>query len=152
MQKTRHDNSPIDIYVLSHHVPLEYYRCIQMPWRGKKYYVCARCFGVYFGAILGIIASFFWKIDAMLPELLPLPAMIDWTVHILNLWNGNNAIRIVSGVFLGFAYGVLLVYLVTGELFLFVAISGSYVLWFFLVCGVKLHHCCPVKAKEKRPN
>lgn len=94
-------------YLLSHHRQDEYYRCFELSCRGKKYFVCSRCLGIYTGIACSLIYYFFIS-EKLLPYLmiaaLPLFALADWTVTSFGTYKGNNAFRFISGLLLGIAY------------------------------------------------
>lgn len=97
------------------------YICHQMDDRsfhliGHKFGVCSRCFGVYFGILLGfaaypllrpvdIIEPFprFWLFGAMVP------IGIDWSLSIFGIWENTFTSRLITGLILGFACAVYIV-------------------------------------------
>lgn len=72
--------------------------------------VCSRCFGVYFGILLGLIAYPLWR---SIEEIEPLPRFwlflslvpigIDWTLGVTGVWENNHYSRLITGLILGFA-------------------------------------------------
>lgn len=95
--------------------------CHQMDGRsfhveGEKFAVCSRCFGVYFGIVLGFVAYPFWRpIENIDP--LPkfwlfaacVPAAVDWSLTIFGIWENTFISRTLTGVLLGFACGTFIV-------------------------------------------
>lgn len=91
------------------------YVCHQKPERslhilGHQFAVCSRCFGVYFGILVGISIYPLWrKIDEIEP--LPrfwlflslVPIGIDWTLGVAGIWENNHASRLITGAILGIA-------------------------------------------------
>lgn len=91
------------------------YICHQKPDRsfhiiGHQFAVCSRCFGVYFGILLGLAAYPLWRrIDDIEP--LPrfwlflslVPIGIDWTLGATGIWENNHVSRLITGLILGFA-------------------------------------------------
>lgn len=77
---------------------------------GHQFAVCSRCFGVYFGILLGIAAYPRWRrIDDIEP--LPrfwlflslVPIGIDWSLSVFGIWENNHVSRLITGLILGFA-------------------------------------------------
>lgn len=87
--------------------------CHQMPDRSfhvleHQFAVCSRCFGVYFGLLLGLVIYPLWRsienIDP-LPRLWLFASMvpigIDWLLGMLDIWQNNHASRLITGLILG---------------------------------------------------
>lgn len=93
-------------YILSHHLPKDYYRCIKLRARGKTYLICSRCFGLYVGFFTFLIFIFFSEFVSyrIILYLFPIPAFLDWSLHKFRIYKGNNVSRIMSGILLGIAY------------------------------------------------
>ena len=91
------------------------YICHQMPERsfhvlGEKFGVCSRCFGVYFGLLLGIGVYPLWRgVDNTEPIarfwlfLSLVPVSIDWSLTAFGIWENTHASRFLTGTILGFA-------------------------------------------------
>jgi len=99
-------------YILSHHLPKDYKRCIKFEVNNKVYLICSRCLGLYLGFIIFLplffmFQNFLYNINFIL-YLLPLPAIIDWSIHRFGIYQGTNSSRIATGFFLGVAYAGLL--------------------------------------------
>lgn len=96
-------------YLLSHHEPTEWDRCYAPLVGDQRVRLCARCLGIYPGIVAGLLASL---VGSPLPTglavvaLLPLPALVDWTVTAFTPRRGLNSVRTATGLALGFAYGV----------------------------------------------
>jgi uncharacterized membrane protein len=83
---------------------------------GEKFAVCSRCFGVYFGIVLGFAAYPLWRrvenIDP-LPKFwlfaACVPAAVDWLLTIFGVWDNTYLSRTVTGGLLGFACGTFIV-------------------------------------------
>ena len=103
-------------YLLSHHLPKRRHRCYHLRPLGHRIDVCARCSGVYPGIVLGVLA-FFLSPDPfaslVVIAVLPLPALLDWTLTSLGNYRGYNPVRTGTGAALGYGYGLGL-----GQLFL----------------------------------
>jgi uncharacterized membrane protein len=97
--------------------------CHQIPGRsffvcGFPLAVCARCLGVYTGALAGLLAYPFVRGFSRLEVppgrlflLLSLPIGLDFAGGLLGLWSSPNLLRAATG----FAWGVLLpYYFITG--------------------------------------
>jgi uncharacterized membrane protein len=98
--------------------PLYYFfsfLCHQIPERslyfaGFQLAVCSRCFGIYFGLLLGFIIYPLWRnIDDAEP--LPrfwlffslIPISIDWSLTFLNIWQNTHLSRLLTGTIVGIA-------------------------------------------------
>jgi uncharacterized membrane protein len=91
------------------------YICHQIPARsffieGEQFGVCSRCFGVYFGLLLGFAVYPLWRsIDEIEP--LPrfwlflslVPISVDWSLTIFGIWENTFLTRFITGLILGFA-------------------------------------------------
>lgn len=96
-------------YVLAHHLPSEFYRCYSPVVFGRRVHLCARCTGVYPGIVAGILAysTGFQGSDALLAvAVLPLPALVDWTLTTFRDEKGYNVVRTATGALLGCGYGL----------------------------------------------
>ncbi|WMW24002.1 DUF2085 domain-containing protein [Methanolobus sediminis] len=102
-------------YLLSHHEVSEYYKCLELEHDGKKHYLCARCFGIYTGLIIGFLYYNYISdshLSYALISILPMPAIIDWSISAFEINRSKNLFRIISGFLLGIAYlnGILLLF------------------------------------------
>jgi uncharacterized membrane protein len=91
------------------------YICHQIPERsfhlfGEQFGVCSRCFGVYFGLLIGILIYPLWRgMDTVEP--LPrfwlflslIPITIDWSLTVFGLWENTQFSRVLTGGILGLA-------------------------------------------------
>ncbi|WP_121822180.1 DUF2085 domain-containing protein [Halostella salina] len=94
-------------FLLSHHAPEERDRCHELNFFSRQIYLCARCSGIYPGILLALMYPF-QLASVPVIALLPLPALIDWAITSFGKTNGSNVIRTVTGVLLGFGYGMAL--------------------------------------------
>lgn len=91
------------------------YICHQLDARSlhvfdEPFGVCSRCFGVYFGLVLGFAIYPLWRrvenIDP-LPRVwlfaALVPAAIDWSLTIFGIWENTHLSRTITGAILGFA-------------------------------------------------
>ncbi|SNZ06044.1 Uncharacterized membrane protein [Natronoarchaeum philippinense] len=104
-------------YLLSHHRPAEYHRCYSPELRGRRIHVCARCLGIYPGIVVGMLGYVLgpWRGTAvLLAAILPLPALVDWTLTTFRESDGHNFVRTATGALLGCGYGLGLAALVLG--------------------------------------
>ncbi|SDQ41453.1 DUF2085 domain-containing protein [Natronobacterium texcoconense] len=96
-------------FLLSHHLPSEWYRCYSPHVFGRQVHICARCLGVYPGIAVGLatyFVAFPSTASVVLTAVLPLPALVDWTLTTFTDRRGYNVVRTVTGGLLGFAYGI----------------------------------------------
>jgi uncharacterized membrane protein len=98
-----------------------HYLCHQKPDRsfhlaGEQFGVCSRCFGVYFGILLGFVIYPLWRrIDEIEP--LPkfwlfislVPAGIDWSLTFFGIWENTQLSRFLTGLILGIACATFIV-------------------------------------------
>lgn len=116
-------------YLLSHHEPAAWDRCYAPPIRGRRVRLCARCLGIYPGILLGVIAAMLFRMPVshyVLVGLLPLPALVDWTITTVTDRAGHNVVRTLTGLLLGVGYAVGLVNVIgNGDLGV-IAIGGFY--------------------------
>jgi len=116
-------------FLLSHHVPPEHDRCYAPVVLGRRVYLCARCSGVYPGIVAGVVVPTVgpgvpWT--ALLVALFPLPALLDWTLTAFTDRRGTNGVRTLTGVLLGFGYGLGLTALVSGPRVVVLVIGAIY--------------------------
>ncbi|MFC7071662.1 DUF2085 domain-containing protein [Halovenus rubra] len=125
-------------YLLSHHEPSDYHRCYTLQIRGHSVHLCARCLGLYPGIAVGVgcfLTNLFSPIHFFLVALLPLPALIDWSVTHLLAPEGSNTVRTITGGLLGIGYGIGLGYVLVERaptvvvIGLFYAVAAGVVLW-----------------------
>lgn len=96
-------------YLLSHHLPGERYRCYAPALFGRRVHLCARCLGIYPGIVAGLAAFGLAPdefVSVVLVAVLPIPALVDWTVTAFSDRRGSNVVRTATGGLLGYAYGV----------------------------------------------
>jgi uncharacterized membrane protein len=118
-------------YLLSHHLPSDHHRCYALPVGDRTVHLCARCSGIYPGILGGLLA--YWLAPPLVTSLalvavLPLPALLDWTVTAFTQRTGQNVVRTITGLFLGYAYGVGLPRLFLDGTILVLAIGFGYAL------------------------
>ena len=97
------------------------YICHQLPERsfhvlGHQFAVCSRCFGVYFGLLVGALAYRLWRpIESVEPLprfwlfLSMIPISIDWSLGFFEIWENNHISRFITGLVLGVACAVFIV-------------------------------------------
>jgi len=96
-------------YLLSHHEPSDYHRCHRLDIGGRPVHLCARCSGVYPGIAVGVglfLTEVLASLQLVLVALLPLPALVDWSVTHFRPPEGSNAVRTATGGLLGVGYGL----------------------------------------------
>ena len=105
-------NSPLK-YVLSHHLPKDYNRCLAIKFHDKTVRICSRCFGWYtsfviFWIMLFIEFDFFLSYETIILYLFPLPAIADWSLHRFGIYDGTNLSRVITGFMIGLTFASLL--------------------------------------------
>ena len=97
------------------------YLCHQIPSRSfhfenHAFAVCSRCFGVYFGLLLGfIIYPFLRSIEKAEPFprswlfLAMIPMGVDWSLGVFDIWENTHFSRFTTGLILGAACAVFIV-------------------------------------------
>ncbi len=97
------------------------YICHQIPERSFHFFahqigVCSRCFGVYFGVLLGFAAFPIWRnlVDVEPPArrwlvLATAPLAVDFSLTFFGVWENTHLTRLVSGMILGFACGTYII-------------------------------------------
>ena len=95
--------------------------CHQIPGRsfhieGEQFGVCSRCFGVYFGLLLGYAVYPLWRsIDEIEPIpriwlfLSLIPIGVDWSLTIFGFWENTFTSRFITGLILGIACATFIV-------------------------------------------
>lgn len=95
--------------------------CHQIPERsfhvmGESFAVCSRCFGVYFGILLGFAVYPLWRrIDEVEPLakvwlfLSLIPIGIDWSLTFFGIWENTQTSRFLTGLILGVACATFIV-------------------------------------------
>lgn len=103
-------------FVFCHRIPNRTLR-----FRGRYFPVCARCTGIYLGALFTILPHYFikdshfsiltdYKYLVLISFILMVPTLIDGTTQLLRWRKSNNFIRVVTGLSCGIGYGLILIY------------------------------------------
>jgi uncharacterized membrane protein len=91
-------------------------------FRGRYFPVCARCTGIYIGALFILLSHYFisliygkdiWVYNTDLffvPLILMIPTAIDGLTQLLKWRESHNWIRVITGLFCGIGYGFILIY------------------------------------------
>ncbi|HSK72522.1 MAG TPA: DUF2085 domain-containing protein [Pyrinomonadaceae bacterium] len=97
------------------------YICHQIPSRSfhlesHAFAVCSRCFGVYFGLLLGFVVyplfrsvnnteplPRFWLFAAMIP------IGVDWLLGVFDIWENTHVSRFITGLILGVACAIYII-------------------------------------------
>lgn len=101
--------------MFSHHPPCQYNRTFSI----GKFRFCTRCTGLIIGIIISLL--FFPEIRMntillFLSLLLPMPAVINFTLCEIGRIANNNYCRIFTGVLLGISIGLMIQNLLNGNL------------------------------------
>lgn len=67
----------------------------------RKFPVCARCTGIYVGALVSIVISF-WLQSPILFAAMLLPMILDGTIQYFTKYRSTNSKRFVTGVVFGY--------------------------------------------------
>ncbi|MFX1577605.1 MAG: DUF2085 domain-containing protein [Promethearchaeota archaeon] len=100
--------------LISHHDPPYMHRTWSISFRGHTLHICARCSALLFGIILALYIHLFFLFIPLNPItflgafLLSLPAVLDWSTQTLQMREGRNLIRALTGFLLGYAVGFVL--------------------------------------------
>ncbi|MFN2500868.1 MAG: DUF2085 domain-containing protein [Pyrinomonadaceae bacterium] len=77
---------------------------------GEQFGVCSRCFGVYFGLLLGFAIYPMWHpiADVNPPArfwlfLSIIPITVDWSLTMFGVWGNTHLSRLLTGMLLGIA-------------------------------------------------
>jgi uncharacterized membrane protein len=106
-------NPPDWEILVSHHAPARYARTFGIRLRRRTLHVCARCSGQLAGLAALVVLLLLGNhlplplVDPraqVLIALAPLPAAVDWATQTAGGRESNNAIRLISGALLGFAF------------------------------------------------
>jgi len=99
-------------YLLSHHLPKDYDRCLQINVNDRKVRICSRCLGWYisfflFWVLLFLDLNFLLNYKMIILYFFPAPAMIDWSLHRFGFYSGNNLSRVSTGFLLGLTFAMM---------------------------------------------
>jgi len=95
--------------------------CHQIPTRSIHFHehvlaVCSRCFGVYFGLLLGfVIYPFLRRIEEAEPLprfwlfLAMFPMAVDWLLGFFEIWENTHLSRFLTGAILGTACAIFII-------------------------------------------
>ena len=83
---------------------------------GEQFAVCSRCFGVYFGLLMGFAMYPIWR---NITDIEPLPRFwlflslipitVDWALTMFGIWENTHVSRFITGLILGFACAVYII-------------------------------------------
>lgn len=135
-------------YLLSHHEESEYYRCYALRVGRRTIHLCSRCMGIYAGIALAVLlhAVRLLPRSAYLPcvAVLPLFALIDWSLSAFAGWKGYNPLRTLTGLLLGIAYAL-------GILLFFTSFPNLAVAWLGLCYGASAGVLLSLKKAKESP-
>lgn len=118
-------------YLLSHHQEGAHHRCYAFSWQGRTVRVCARCLGIWPGIIIGIIlpGAILLSPVASIAAVAVLPsfALIDWARSAFTARKGTNAVRTLTGLLLGIAYGIGITLLMSPARWSALAVGAGYI-------------------------
>lgn len=78
-------------------------QCHQMPersffWKEYQFPVCARCFGMLIGYLLGVLIFIFYRLPIVIAIVFCLITFIDWFLQYLGILESTNGRRLITGV------------------------------------------------------
>ncbi len=118
-------------YLLSHHPESAHHKCYAFSWQGRMVRVCARCLGIYPGIALGLLLpaaiSFPPAAAVAAVAVLPAFALIDWARSAFTARKGTNAVRTLTGLLLGIAYGIGITFLMSPARWSALAVGAGYI-------------------------
>jgi uncharacterized membrane protein len=112
-------------FLLAHHPPSQRDRCHHVALFGRHLHLCARCSGIYPGILAGLLFPLN-PTPLLLIAVLPLPALVDWALTSFRPRHGSNAVRTVTGLLLGYGYGLGLSRVLVGRDLSVLAIGAAY--------------------------
>ena len=80
-------------------------------YKGKKFPICARCFGELMGIIFGILTFAFFNVSAWVAVILMLPMLFDGFLQSLTKYESNNIKRCITGFLFG--YGLITLFIIS---------------------------------------
>ena len=101
-------------FVFCHRLPRRTLR-----FKGRYFPVCARCTGIYLGALFTLLLYYFSILTLstnlgiyifFIPLILMVPTAVDGITQLLRWRESNNFIRVVTGLLCGIGYGIVLLY------------------------------------------
>lgn len=97
--------------VLSHHPPCQYNRTLRI----FNIRVCARCTGIASGLLFALVLYNYFPVPfvagIIAGFLLPLPAILNFTLNELGITRNNTFKRLVTGTLMGLSIGTAILYL-----------------------------------------
>lgn len=95
----------------------KYWGCHQIPERsffvfGYQMPICARCFGLMIGEMLGAICAFVINLPTYICLLLMMPMAVDGIVQYKTEYVSTNIRRFITGALFGFCFIYLIVHFV----------------------------------------
>ncbi|MDD4052503.1 MAG: DUF2085 domain-containing protein [candidate division Zixibacteria bacterium] len=104
--------------LLSHHAPADYDRTVVC--LGVR--MCSRCMGVLAGVLIAGFVWLHWQTHPCQSSVvlvggyfMPVPAAIDFLSHEIGLRRSNNVIRFVTGILLGIAAALPVLFVIEGS-------------------------------------
>jgi len=87
-------------------------QCHQMPersffWKEYQFPVCARCFGMLIGYLLGVLIFIFYRLPIVIAIVFCLITFIDWFIQYLGILESTNWRRLITGILGGIGVVVL---------------------------------------------
>jgi uncharacterized membrane protein len=112
-------------FLLSHHTPSRRDRCHRVVLFGRAVHLCSRCSGIYPGILAGLLFPL-QPTSLRLIAVLPLPALVEWSITSSRSRRGSNAVRTATGLLLGYGYGLGVIRILVGRDPSVVAVGAAY--------------------------
>ena len=80
-------------------------------YKGKKFPICARCFGELMGIVFGILTFAFFSVSGWVALILMLPMLFDGFLQSLTKYESNNIKRCITGFLFG--YGIITLFIIS---------------------------------------
>ncbi|MDD4382424.1 MAG: DUF2085 domain-containing protein [Candidatus Dojkabacteria bacterium] len=90
-------------------------------WKEYQFPVCARCFGMLIGHLLGVLIFIFYRLPIVIAIVLCLITFIDWFIQYLGIFESTNWRRLITGILGGIGVVIIPLSLIS---MLYVWISG----------------------------
>lgn len=102
-------------FCLCHHLPER-----SIKFFGIEKYLCARCFGVLSGTILGLLFLFFYPLNLIWSLFFIMPLCVDGFLQLVTQYSSTNPRRFITGFLYGIGFLSLLYHIIMFGVRLFI--------------------------------